>query len=78
MVKNLFVAANVSNIFNVMPQWKFVSLNAGGDAILKDPSQTLTQWNNITFDGRYPYVTYNGAHFSQLGAIFSLSITKKF
>jgi iron complex outermembrane receptor protein len=78
VVKNLFVAANVSNIFNVMPQWKFVSLSAGGDAILKDPSQTLTQWNNITFDGRYPYVTYNGAHFSQLGAIFSFSITKKF
>ncbi len=78
VIKNLFVSATISNIFNVLPKWKIVSLTPAGDAILKDPVQAHAQWDYLTFNGRYPYVTYNGNQFSQLGTIFSLSVTKRF
>jgi iron complex outermembrane receptor protein len=74
----LTLAFNVNNIFNVLPEWKFVAENAAGSAILADPNQVKTQYNLITFNGRYDNTTYDGSHFSQLGTMFNLSLNYKF
>ncbi|CAL2078267.1 TonB-dependent receptor [Tenacibaculum sp. 190524A05c] len=75
---NITIAANINNIFNVLPEWNFVSQNAAGDAILADPAQVQQQSNLITFNQRYSQMTYDGYHFSQLGTLFNLSINYKF
>lgn len=72
------IALNVNNLFNVLPEWKFVAENAAGEAILADPAQTKTQSNLITFNQRYSRMTYDGFHFSQLGTMFNLSLNYKF
>ncbi|MFV8368759.1 TonB-dependent receptor [Flavobacterium sp. LB2R40] len=74
----LSVMFNVNNILNVLPHWKFKSENAAGQAILNDPIQVKSQFNLITFNGRYSQMTYQGYHFSQLGTLFSLSLAYKF
>ncbi len=74
---NLTVSANVNNVFDVTPKWKFEALNAAGQAILNDPAQTKAQTNGITFNGRYSITTYDGFHFSQLGRIYNLALTYK-
>jgi len=76
--EKLTFALNVNNLFNVLPEWEFKSENAAGDAILADPAQTKTQYNLITFNGRYSQMTYDGFHFSQLGTMFNLSLNYKF
>ncbi|QOG01747.1 TonB-dependent receptor [Flavobacterium sp. MDT1-60] len=76
--EKLTLALNVNNLFNVLPEWEFKSENAAGDAILADPDQTKTQYNLITFNGRYSQMTYDGFHFSQLGTMFNLSLNYKF
>ncbi|QKJ63084.1 TonB-dependent receptor [Flavobacterium sp. M31R6] len=76
--EKLTLAFNVNNIFNVLPEWKFVAENAAGSAILADPAQVKTQYNLITFNGRYSQVTYDGSHFSQLGTMLNLSLNYKF
>ncbi|TYP74986.1 TonB-dependent receptor [Aquimarina intermedia] len=68
------ISLNVNNILDVLPEWEFVSLNSAGDAILNDPAQVKTQSNLITFNQRYSQMTYDGYHFSQLGAMFTLSL----
>jgi iron complex outermembrane receptor protein len=73
--ENLTVSANVNNLLDVLPEWKFEALNATGSAILSDPAQVMTQTNLITFNGRYDTMTYDGYHFSQLGRIYNLSLT---
>ncbi|MDO8549377.1 MAG: TonB-dependent receptor, partial [Ignavibacteria bacterium] len=75
---NVSLSANVNNILDVLPEWKFEALNAAGEAILNDPAQTKVQTNLITFNGRYDIMTYDGFHFSQLGRIYNLSLTYKF
>ncbi|MBE8723855.1 TonB-dependent receptor [Flavobacterium hungaricum] len=72
------IAFNVNNLFNILPEWKFVAENAAGEAILADPAQTKTQSNLITFNQRYSRMTYDGFHFSQLGTMFNLSLNYKF
>ncbi|MFE3867460.1 TonB-dependent receptor domain-containing protein [Flavobacterium sp. LS2P90] len=72
------VAFNVNNLLNVLPEWKFKAENAAGTAILNDPAQVKSQFNLITFNGRYSQMTYQGYHFSQLGTLFSLSLSYKF
>lgn len=74
----LTLALNVNNLFNVLPEWKFKAENADGQAILNDPVQTKTQFNLITFNGRYSRMTYDGFHFSQLGTMFNLSLNYRF
>ncbi|MFV5683832.1 TonB-dependent receptor domain-containing protein [Flavobacterium sp. GB2R13] len=74
----LTLAFNVNNLFNVLPEWKFKAENAVGVAILNDPSQVKSQFNLITFNGRYSQTTYQGFHFSQLGTLISLSLNYKF
>jgi iron complex outermembrane receptor protein len=78
LFSNVSVTANVNNVFDVLPEWKFVALNSDGAKILADPAKTRRQTNLITFNGRYPITTYDGAHFSQLGRIFNLSLTHRF
>jgi len=74
----LTLALNINNIFNVLPEWEFKAENAAGSALLADPAQVKTQYNLITFNGRYDRVTYDGSHFSQLGTILNLSLNYKF
>jgi iron complex outermembrane receptor protein len=75
---NVSLAANVNNLFDVLPKWNFEALNAAGAAILSNPAQTKVQRNLLTFNGRYDVMTYDGYHFSQLGRIFNLALTHKF
>ncbi len=78
LMDNVSLAANVNNLFDVLPKWNFEALNAAGSAILSNPAQTKVQRNLITFNGRYDVMTYDGYHFSQLGRIFNLSLTHRF
>jgi iron complex outermembrane receptor protein len=72
------VTLNVNNIFDVLPQWKFVALNSEGQSILSDPAQTKVQSNLVTFNQRYSTMSYDGYHFSQLGTIFNLAVNVRF
>lgn len=74
----------VSNIFNIMPQWKYKAISSDGQALLNGgvdsrDGTTLSQITNaITFNGRYPYTTYDGSQFSQLGTTFLGQLIYKF
>lgn len=72
------VAFNVNNLFNVLPKWEFKALNAAGESLLDDSAATQAQSNLITFNQRYPIVTYDGSHFSQLGTMFNLAVNMRF
>lgn len=76
--EKLTIALNVNNLFNVLPEWKFVAENEAGAALLADPAQTKKQSNLLTFNQRYSRMTYDGFHFSQLGTMFNLSVNYKF
>ena len=76
--EKLTISLNVNNLFNVLPEWKFVAENAAGAALLADPTKTQQQSNLITFNQRYSRMTYDGSHFSQLGTMFNLSLNYKF
>ena len=76
--EKLTISLNINNLFNVLPEWNFVSKNASGDAILADPAQVKNQSNLITFNQRYSRMTYDGYHFSQLGTLMNLSLNYKF
>ncbi|RSZ56633.1 TonB-dependent receptor [Massilia atriviolacea] len=79
---------NVNNLFDVLPKWELKPVNdtAKGSEILssnvRDPKTGMTpretQVNLITFNGRYPIVTYDGSHFSQLGRMFNMSLNVRF
>jgi iron complex outermembrane receptor protein len=69
---------NVNNIFNVIPEWKFVGLTPAGDAILSDPAKVKVISDAMTFNQRYAITTYDGSHFSQLGTLLNLSVNVKF
>jgi iron complex outermembrane recepter protein len=68
----------IQNIFNVMPQYKIKAHNAAGAAILADENQVKDQISYITFNGRYPVITYDGSHFSQMGTMYLAQLTFKF
>ena len=76
---NVSISANVNNLLDVTPKWNFETDNnkVAGQLILDDPEKTKVQSNLITFNGRYDVMTYDGYHFSQLGRIYSLSLTYK-
>jgi iron complex outermembrane receptor protein len=76
--EKLTIALNVNNLFNVMPEWKFVAENEAGTALLADPNLKQQQSNLLTFNQRYSRMTYDGFHFSQLGTMFNLSLNYKF
>ncbi len=72
------VSLNANNLFNVLPEWKLVANNAYGESVLNNPSELANQINDLTFNGRYSQMTYDGSHFSQLGTIWNLSLSYKF
>ena len=74
----LSLALNVNNIFNVVPKFKITADTASAQAIINNPAKLLVEYNNITFDGRYPTMGYDGFHFSQLGTMFNVSMNYKF
>jgi iron complex outermembrane receptor protein len=84
--KSTTLSFNLNNLFNVTPSWHFNALNDKGRALLAsqaiDPSYGLTaaeiQRNLVTFNGRYPTVTYDGSHFSELGRTFAASVNYRF
>jgi iron complex outermembrane receptor protein len=71
---NTDLGLNFQNLFNVLPKWNLVALNAAGEAVLKDAAVVKNNINAITFNGRYSTVTYDGSHFSQLGLTFAASL----
>ena len=83
--KNTTLALNANNLFNVLPKWKFVAIKdpvtgstTDGENIMADPDAIRSQYNLITFNGRYSNVTYDGSHFSQLGTTFMLALNVRF
>ena len=72
------LAFNVNNLFNVLPEWIFLSKNAAVDALLTDADTVKNQSNLITFNQRYSRMAYDDHHFSQLGTMFNLSLNYKF
>ncbi|MFV0248082.1 MAG: TonB-dependent receptor [Tenacibaculum sp.] len=78
MDSNWTISFNANNVLNVLPQWNFKAENATGQAILNDPAQVKVQSNIITFNQRYPQVTYDAMHFNKLGSIFNLAVNYKF
>jgi iron complex outermembrane receptor protein len=73
------LALNVNNLFNVLPEWELKSDgSAGAEAIINDPATLKNQINDLTFNGRYSQMTYDGSHFSQLGTMVNLSLNYKF
>ncbi|TLP79704.1 TonB-dependent receptor [Maribacter sp. ACAM166] len=74
----LTIALNINNIFNVLPEWKFVDATATGQAVLDGAEVTNSPSNLISFNQRYSQMTYDGYHFSQLGTMFNLSLNYKF
>lgn len=75
---HLSAALALQNIFNIMPEYKLISRNSTGDAILADENQVADQVSYITFNGRYPVLTYDGSHFSQMGTMFNFQLSYKF
>ena len=76
--KQFTVSANVNNLFNILPEWKFVAENANAETYISNPANILTETNNVTFNGRYAVTTYDGSHFSQLGRMYNLSLNYRF
>ena len=81
--KHVNVSLAVANIFNVYPKYKIKALNAAGSAFLGDTSSGGKVQNNLlvgdlTFNGRYPYQTYDGAHMNQVGTTFLAQLLYKF
>ncbi len=72
------IALNVNNIFNVLPEWKFVAKSAAGETLLSNPAQVKIQSDLITFNQRYAQMTYDGYHFSQLGTMINLAVNIRF
>lgn len=69
---------NANNLFNVLPKWDLVALNAKGEAAIKDPAAKSLLRGFLGFSGRYDILGYNGAQFSQLGTMLNAQMTIKF
>jgi iron complex outermembrane receptor protein len=72
------LALNVNNLLDVLPEWKFKAVTPEGETILADKNATQAQSNLITFNQRYPIVTYDGSHFSQLGTMINFAVNIQF
>ncbi|HLZ17012.1 MAG TPA: hypothetical protein VKQ08_08225, partial [Cyclobacteriaceae bacterium] len=77
------LSINANNIFDVLPQWHYKAISPAGQSFLSGGTDangtTLAQMTNaITFNGRYPYTTYDGSQFSQFGTTFLGQLIYKF
>ncbi|MBK5277721.1 MAG: TonB-dependent receptor [Bacteroidia bacterium] len=75
---NTTFSLTIQNILNVMPEYEMKAMNATGESILNDPAAVAEQISYITFNGRYPILTYDGSHFSQMGTTFLAQLSIKF
>ena len=73
------IALNINNLLNVLPEWEITSDgSASAEAVINDAAALKNQINDLTFNGRYSQMTYDGYHFSQLGMMWNLSCNYKF
>lgn len=72
------LSITIQNILNVMPEFELKALNSDGQAILSDEASVKEQISYITFNGRYPVLSYDGSHFSQMGTTYLAQLTFKF
>jgi iron complex outermembrane recepter protein len=75
---NTSLSITAQNIFNIFPEYVIKAENADGEKILNNASKVAEQVSFITFNGRYPVVTYDGSHFSQLGTTIAAQLNVKF
>ena len=68
----------IQNILNVMPEYIIKAHNAAGEAILANENAVKDEISYISFNGRYPVLTYDGSHFSQMGTTYLAQLTFKF
>lgn len=78
LAKNLDFGLTIQNILNILPEYEFKAATPSGEAKLKDAAYLKVQNNLITFNNRYHILSYDGAHFSQLGTMFSANLRMKF
>lgn len=71
-------SVTIQNLLNVFPEYKFKAENSAGETLLNDPQAVKDQISYITFNGRYPVITYDGSHFNQFGTSYLASLTYKF
>ncbi len=64
---------NINNILDVMPEWKLT----GSSSTINTPQKLEEQIWDLTFNGRYSNLTYDGSHFSQLGRLYNFSLVYK-
>lgn len=76
--KSSIIQFTANNFLNVLPTWRFKAENAKGEALLKDAKALKMNSNLITFNQRYSQMTYDGYHFSQLGANFAVTYQFRF
>lgn len=69
---------SIQNILNVMPEYQLTARNTAGESLLADENAVKDQISYITFNGRYPVLTYDGSHFSQMGTSFTFQLNYKF
>ncbi len=72
------LALTVQNILNIIPEYELQAMNANGNALLADENEVKDQISYVTFNGRYPVLTYDGSHFSQMGTTFTFQLSYKF
>ncbi len=76
--KNISATLNANNLFNILPKWDLVAINATGEqAIAKAEDRSLLR-GFLSFSGRYDILGYNGSQFSQLGTTFNANLNIKF
>lgn len=76
--KNVALTLNVNNLFNVLPKWDLVALNAEGEKAIANPADKSLLRGFLGFSGRYNILGYNGSQFSQLGTMFNANLNIKF
>ncbi|MFN8887936.1 MAG: TonB-dependent receptor plug domain-containing protein, partial [Cyclobacteriaceae bacterium] len=72
------LSVTVQNLLNVFPEYQLKAMNAAGETLLKNPAAVKDQISYITFNGRYPVLTYDGSHFSQMGTTYLAQLSYKF
>lgn len=76
--KNVTGTLNVNNLFNVLPKWDLVALDAEGAKTTNDAAAKALLRGDLGFSGRYDILGYNGSQFSQLGTTFNANLNIKF
>ncbi|WP_461050278.1 TonB-dependent receptor [Spirosoma arcticum] len=76
--KNVSATVNVNNLFNILPKWDLVAINATGEQALANAEAKSLLRGFLTFSGRYDILGYNGSQFSQLGTIFNGNLNIRF